>query len=202
MLLKVAIIGAGFCGLAVAWELLNLTAFNIEVTLFDAEGIGGGASGIAAGLLHPFAGAHAKLNWKGFEGMAAAEELLAVASGTLGRSVFAKNRGILRLALTDEQEADYKLCAERYQSQVEWLDTQACKQLIPECAKRPGLMIKPGLTVYCPLYLTGLWQACAKKGVHFIRQKIDKNEQVKGYDLTILAAGAAAWILSRKKSSH
>ena len=66
--MKVAVIGAGFCGLAVVWNLLNqLFQPNLEVTLFDKTAIGSGASGVAAGLLHPYAGAHAKLNWRGKE---------------------------------------------------------------------------------------------------------------------------------------
>lgn len=51
--MNIAIIGAGFSGLALAYFLLQSSA---HVTLFDAVGIGGGASGIATGLLHPYPG--------------------------------------------------------------------------------------------------------------------------------------------------
>ncbi|HRD55095.1 MAG TPA: FAD-dependent oxidoreductase, partial [Parachlamydiaceae bacterium] len=50
--MKIAIIGAGFAGLATAWHLLqHQDKIPLEVTIFDSSGFGGGASGIAAGLL-------------------------------------------------------------------------------------------------------------------------------------------------------
>src|ERR1700722_10808140 len=106
-MMNIAIIGAGFSGLAVAWHLLHhpSASSRLKVHLFDSKEIGLGTSAIAAGLLHPFAGVHAKLNWRGHEGMDATQELLTIASQNLGRSVIANERGILRLALTDEQKS-------------------------------------------------------------------------------------------------
>lgn len=47
--------GGGFAGVAAAWHLLALTHPRaVDLDLFDAAGIAGGASGAAAGLLHPF----------------------------------------------------------------------------------------------------------------------------------------------------
>src|SRR5262245_29809957 len=108
--MKIAIVGGGFCGVAVAWYLLNhFPPFpNLRLHLFDSKGIGRGASGIAAGLLHPFAGAHAKLNWRAFEGIRATQDLLKVASFTLQQRVTANNKGILRLALNEEQQSDFR----------------------------------------------------------------------------------------------
>ena len=51
--MKVAIVGAGFSGLACAWHLLHMQTEPPQVTLFDRKGIGGGASEITAGLIHP-----------------------------------------------------------------------------------------------------------------------------------------------------
>ena len=159
--MKVAIIGAGFCGLASAWHMLQKQSYSQEVniTLFDAGGIGKGTSGIAAGLLHPFAGAHAKLNWRGLEGMDATKELLGIASAALGRSVNANNPGILRLGFTKQQQEEFQICAEKNPSETEWLDAASCQKLAPGCAEAPALWIKNGLTVYSGLYLQGLWEA-------------------------------------------
>ncbi len=47
--------GGGFAGVAAAWHLLALTHPRaVGLDLYDAAGIAGGASGAAAGLLHPF----------------------------------------------------------------------------------------------------------------------------------------------------
>lgn len=189
--MHVAIIGAGFCGLAVAWHLLtHASSANLTVHLFDAKGIGQGASGIAAGLLHPYAGAHAKLNWRGQEGFQATQDLLHVASQALGRPVTAKKPGILRLALNKEQENDFQRCAERYPQETEWLDALTCQALVPGCAPVAGLWIRQGLTIYSPLYLQGLWQACAQRGAQFAQRTITSLTDVKNFDLTIVTAGA------------
>jgi len=45
---RVAVIGAGMCGLAISYFLSEF-----DVSLFDAKGIGGGASGVCGGLVHP-----------------------------------------------------------------------------------------------------------------------------------------------------
>lgn len=190
--MHVAIIGTGFCGLAVAWHLLNHKPCfpNLTVRLFDSKGIGQGASGIAAGLLHPYAGAHAKLNWRGQEGFQATKDLLNVASQALGRIVTAKKPGILRLALNGEQQEDFQLCAERYSHDTQWLDVSACQSLAPGCAPAPGLWIKPGLTVYSSLYLQGLWQACTIQGAQFEQQMITSLQDLQDFDFTIVTTGA------------
>ena len=52
---RYAIIGGGFAGVATAWHLLAAGEGSIAgIDLFDAAGLGGGASGAAAGLLHPY----------------------------------------------------------------------------------------------------------------------------------------------------
>lgn len=189
--MKIAIVGAGFCGLAVAWHLLNHASYSqMKVELYDSKGIGQGTSRIAAGLLHPFAGAHAKLNSRGKEGFAATQELLALATQKMGRSVTASEKGILRLALTEEQKSDFQICAKKNPGDTEWLDPDLCQKLVPGCIYAPGLWIKCGLTVYSSLYLNGLWQACSEKGAVFKHRKIHNLKELANYDLTIVAAGA------------
>ena len=50
----------------------------MEVHLFDEKGIAGGASGVAAGLLHPYT-PRGKIIWRGVEGVAATLALVAAA---------------------------------------------------------------------------------------------------------------------------
>ena len=195
--MDVAIIGAGFCGLAVAWHLLNhIPVFpNLNVYLFDSKKLGQGTSGIAAGLLHPFAGAHAKLNWRGKEGMQATKNLLNIASLTLGYSVTAPHPGILRLALTNEQKNDFLICAQHYPQDTQWLDISACQSLATGCVQAPGLWIKEGLSIYSSLYLKGLWKACQQQEAQLTLRSIHSLKELQDFDLTIVTAGAESFQL-------
>lgn len=186
--MEVAIIGAGFCGLAATWHILQHS--GLKVTLIDSKGIGKGASGISAGLLHPFSGAHAKLNWRGLEGMEATKELLAVSEKALGRSVTAKSKGILRLPLSTSQESDFRQCAERYPSMTQWLNSAACQELAHGSVKVPGLWIEQGLTIYSSHYLHGLWEACASQGATFQLKWIVNLEELSEFDAVIFTTGA------------
>lgn len=186
--MKIAILGAGFSGLATAWHLMQ--RFPCEITIFDPSGIGGGASGLAAGLMHPYSGAHAKLNWMGLEGMQATKELLAVAAQTLGCPV-AEELGVLRVALTQAQEKDFALCASKYKD-AEWISMEACQKLIPGITGSSGIKINSGMSVNSSLYLQGLWAACEKRGAILIKERISKLQEVQHYDVIVVAMGAAS----------
>jgi glycine/D-amino acid oxidase-like deaminating enzyme len=197
--MRIAVIGAGFTGLAITWHLLN-TFLGCEVQLIDYRVIGGGTSGMAAGLLHPFIGAHAKLNHQGHEGMAATRELLTVASQAIDRSVIASQTGLPRLALSLDQQINFKKNAVLYATENRWLTAQECQLLIPSCADAPGLWISSALTVYAQNYLEGLWRACQQLGAQFEQRKIQNLKELDDFDLVILTTGAEVGCL--KELSH
>lgn len=180
--MNIAIIGAGFSGIAIAWHLMHRD--GNRVTLFDAKGIGAGASGIAAGLLHPYAGLHCKLNWKGREGVQATKKLLDAA----GESVYATT-GLMRIALNETAEKDYASCAERYPEEVVWLEPQETQTLIPQAVRRPAIFIKPAITVHSDRYLQALW---AKIEGQFIQAEISSLGELHNFDRIIVANGAMA----------
>jgi glycine/D-amino acid oxidase-like deaminating enzyme len=159
---KIAVVGAGFCGLAAAWYLIQNPKNHVSV--FDREGIGAGASGIATGLLHPYPGEAGKKSFQAEEALAETLYLLDVAKQALSLSAIV-DCGILRLLplhknypdITHENDAYY---------------------------------ISSGLTIDCPLYLKGLWQACAAKGATFRLQEIRSLSQLQAFDTIILALGA------------
>lgn len=191
-MMKIAIIGGGFCGLALSWHLYEISSKlkkSIQLTLFDSHGIGSGASGIAAGLLHPFGGAHSKLNRMGREGMEATIELLAVASKSLGRPV-ATDKNILRLALTDEQKLDFANCAARFPDEVEWLNEEQCHQLYPHLSQAPGIWIRGAQAIDSKLYLQGLWQACQEREATFQKKTIHSLNDLSDFDEVVITTGA------------
>lgn len=165
---KVAIIGAGFAGLALTYHLLKTK--KCTVTLFDKKGVGGGASGVALGLVHPYPGEQCRRSKMADEGIAATRQLLDVAAKRLGREV-ANFEGVIRVAF--DEEAIENLC--KYDD-VERLDDKR-------------FFIKSGITVFTSLYLEGLWLACKDLGAQLVIEKIEKLE---GFDLVIIAAGAGS----------
>jgi glycine/D-amino acid oxidase-like deaminating enzyme len=186
----VAIIGAGFCGLAVAWHLLNARP-NLTVKIFDPKPLGSGASGIAAGLLHPFVGAKANLNWRGKEGVEATLKLLAIAEEALGAPVYSPNKGVLRLAITQEQVDNFSKCALKNPEETTWLSDEECLGLIPSLTPAPGLLIKNGLSVYTKFYLEGLWKACQMLGANWIPRPIASLYEAENEgDVVIFTTGA------------
>jgi glycine/D-amino acid oxidase-like deaminating enzyme len=158
---KIAIIGAGFVGLAAAFYLAD----RFQVTLFDHKGIGGGASGISSGLLHPYPGEKGRRSWHADEAMAATRELLKVAESELGRLV-ADYGGIVREGECQGKEEDV--------------------ELLPD----GRFLIRSGITVFPRLYLEGLWKACEKKGVELMVKKVGALQELDGYDYKVIAAGA------------
>lgn len=185
--MRIAILGAGFCGMAVAWHLSQHP--NREIVIFDPKGISQGTSGIAAGLLHPYVGAHAKLNWRGLEGMQATNRLLDVAEKALGAPVCSRN-GMMRLAVTPQQVADFALCAEKYPN-VCWRSMEECQVSLPMCKPYPGIFIEAAITVDCPNYLKGLWLDCAKRGVSLVQTAVPSLKALDDYDSIVVAMGAA-----------
>jgi glycine/D-amino acid oxidase-like deaminating enzyme len=185
--MNIAIIGSGLSGLATAWFLLNKNS-STKVTLFDASGIGGGASGMAAGLMHPFSGAAAKLNRFGLEGYLASSQLLDIASQTLGTPV-ARYEGLLRLAITPLQQVQYRYAADHYPDLI-WNEADESLLRIPQINAFPGLFIKKCATVDCPLYLKGLWHACELKGAALQKAKIGHLDELRDFDQVVVAAGA------------
>ena len=164
--MKIGIVGAGFAGLAAAVWAVRL---GCEVTVFDAVGVGGGASGIASGLLHPYPGKDLKKSKKADEAMEASLELVGLAEKVLDCGV--AKRGLVRRAIDEKQRELFQKRAEEHED-LEW-DGE--------------LKILSGWTIDVDLYLKGLWQFCEGKGARLVKKKV--GDVPKGYDAVILAAG-------------
>ncbi|MCP5508140.1 MAG: FAD-dependent oxidoreductase [Chlamydiales bacterium] len=181
---KIAIIGAGFAGLASAYYASS----NADVTVIESEAVGAGASGVSAGLLHCYVGKHAKLNWRGREAVAASKELITVVEEATGRTVSQKN-GFLRIAIDEVYEADFQKSAEIHKD-VEWLTAADCRDRVPGLVDAPGIFVTSGWTVDAAAYMSALWELCESRGVRFRKEEIDTLAQLSSYDHVVVAAGA------------
>jgi glycine/D-amino acid oxidase-like deaminating enzyme len=173
--LRVAIIGAGFSGLSVAWHLLAQT--DCEVVIFDPKGIGGGASGIATGLLHPYVGEQGRRSMLASEGLLAAQELIETAEKKLNAQVIIQ-RGIIRYVQNEEQKQMFLSHSQEFGDVRPYGEN--------------SFWIESGMTIDCPLYLQGLWQMIAEKGAQLISKEISDLKELADFDHVIIAAGAGA----------
>ena len=79
--IKVGIVGQGCAGMATAFHLLKKTRVPMTLDLVDAHP-GAGATGVAAGLLHPLAPSGKPL-WQGMTSFAKATALVRESSRTV-----------------------------------------------------------------------------------------------------------------------
>jgi glycine/D-amino acid oxidase-like deaminating enzyme len=170
--MRIAILGAGFAGLSVAWQLLKIAC--CEVVLYDPKGIGGGASGIAAGLMHPYVGEEGKISILAIEGMRASSQLIAVAEDALKEKV-ANRDGIFRHTLNEEQTQTFISHCKKFKD---------VKEISERC-----FWIENGMTVDCPRYLEGLWRAIRAKGAILIKHGVSSLPSLIGFEHIIVAAG-------------
>lgn len=177
--MKIAIVGAGYAGLSLAWYLSATS--GLEIVLFDGAGLGGGASGASTGLLHPYPAKQIKRSERADEGMQAASLLIQVAEEALGKRV-ALRTGILRLALSQTLQ-------ENYPDAEVWAPNQV-QGLHPALPEVPGLWIPQGMTVFSKLYLEGLWRACQAKQVRWMQRDIRELSELKQFDRIVLTSGA------------
>lgn len=163
--LKVAVVGAGLAGLGAAFHLAQGGA---KVTVFDAQGIGSGASGVCSGLLHPYPGLSARRSQFASEALAASHALIELAEKQAGRELCLRG-GILRKAVNPEQ-----------------LDRLTSYEDVTPLGEELFL-IESGMTVYCKEYLEALGSLLQDSGVLLVQQQVEGP--LEGFDRTLLACG-------------
>ena len=185
--MNIAIIGAGLSGLSVAWMLLEKNP-SIKVTIFDKTGIGGGSSGVASGLLHPYSGATSRLNPFGLEGFRQSIDLLEIASEATESKVY-KIQDLLRLATTKFQYKHYKQASIDYADDLRWLEEEDVNSLVKNIARFPGLYTPKNIIVNMKLYLNGLFLRLKSVGTKLLIDEITHLDDLKSFDKIIVAAG-------------
>lgn len=170
--MRVAVIGAGFAGLATAYFLTEFE--NIDVCVFDRKHVGAGASGVACGLLHPYPGYMARRSHLAKEAMEVSKYLLNIAKNHTSKTVYTQ-KGIYRLSLNADQH-------ERLLSHEETFRDIELKE-------GNKFLIKSGITVLSKHYLEGLTIAIKAKGGAFFFEEIKSLNQLEEFDHIVIAAG-------------
>ena len=188
MAMKVGIVGQGCAGMSVAYHLLrNANARNaplrLELDVIDAHPLGYGATGVAAGLLHPLAPSGKPL-WQGMASYEKAAALVRDAGDGFWRST-----GLYRPASTDKQRR-------QFERNIGWEPRDAL--LGARCTEPDGgFYIPQGMVVDTKRYLEALWDRCSGLAeehgstISARRARIESLDDLQAYDATVIAAGAA-----------
>ncbi|KAI5659059.1 hypothetical protein M9H77_27852 [Catharanthus roseus] len=218
--LRCAILGAGFAGLSVAWHLLQNSCkeLQLSIDLYDEIGIGGGASGVAGGLLHPYS-PKVKLLWRGAECWRETLKLLQVAedteyckfSGAEEEEVFqnsiVRRRGILRPATSSKNLQMMTDNAQNYlvSCEIKSLNKDAAGDLVPglRAPLNMAFYMPEAISVHSQGYLEALYLACknvvtdmsargfARREFNFHKRVIDNLLEFAGeYNAVIVCLGA------------
>ena len=204
---RVAIVGGGLAGLSTAINLIDGGSEQLQsIHVYDAFEVGcGGASAVAAGLLHPFTPKGSEI-WSGTAGFAATTALVSRCEEFIGRRV-SSGDGLLRLALTDEQADLLRAVpnhAEHAPLEQRWLSRDdASRSAGAEVGSGAlGASLAPAaLSIDTPNYLRALWALIEAEGA---KANIDVGWCTKSvaslaalqksdddsYDAIIVASGA------------
>ncbi|KAL3629631.1 hypothetical protein CASFOL_026853 [Castilleja foliolosa] len=222
--IRYAVLGAGFAGLSVTWNLLQHgpKESHICIDIYDGVGIGGGASGVAGGLLHPYS-PKVKLLWQGAEFWKESLHLLNIAERALvrekksetpenGESHIIRRRGILRPAVNSK---NMNIMTENAQNclancRIELIHENAARMLVPTLSLPLDLAfyMPQALNVNAQAYLQGLYLACedvanemstlglGHRELNFRHKSVQSLLELEGdYDAVIICFGARAAFL-------
>ena len=170
--MRVAVLGGGLAGLGTAVPLLDGGADEVHV--YDEEvGPGlGGASAVAAGLLHPFTPKGREI-WMGQEGFAATSALLQRCEAVSSERV-SEASGLLRLALDHDLASELErasraggaaAAAPSAALEQRWLSASDASAIAGATvgARVEGVAHAPSaLRVDTPAYLRALWALCGR----------------------------------------
>jgi glycine/D-amino acid oxidase-like deaminating enzyme len=168
--MRIAIIGAGFAGLSVARHLIP----RHSITLFDSKGAGAGASGIAAGLMHPYVGELGRRSLHATEALECSLGLIREVERELGMQLAMP--GLVRHVWNEKQRTLFASHAKE-QGDVFFLD-------------EGRVWIDAGWTVDCPRYLAGLEKLLRREGMECVYAQVEGLSALDGFDQIIVCAGA------------
>eukprot|EP00210_Caulerpa_lentillifera_P003704 g3537.t1 len=189
---RYAVIGAGFAGLALR---CSRSKQKTHVTLIDFIGVGGGASSVAAGLLHPY-NPRGKARQEAFSEV---REMLVVAEDVANRTnlrPLCSPGGLLFEARSDQQLRSFrsvqdsagiiKINQSRAMDYLPGLGTQR----IQATDEFYGLFIPQGLVINPIDYMKSLWIAC--QASNECVTSLDEFRNNRGpFDAIVITAGAA-----------
>ncbi|XP_074365918.1 uncharacterized protein LOC141706926 isoform X2 [Apium graveolens] len=222
--LRYAVLGAGFAGLSVTWHLLQHCPkeSHVCIDIYDDVGIGGGASGVSGGLLHPYS-PKVKPLWRSMECWKESLKLLSIAEAAVGYNKLndasqdsddfvVRRRGIIRPAVSlknlDLMKENAQHCIAS--CRVESIDKESSERLVPNLCVPFNLAfyMPEAINVHPQRYLEALYSACQnlvkemsvlglhKKELNLYNKAVNNLLELSGeYDSVVICLGARAAFL-------
>lgn len=201
---RIAIVGGGLAGLGTAAHLVSEAQQPLRALhVYDAHLPGeGGASAVAAGLLHPFTRGGRQIH-QGVPGYEAAVELVRRVEHLSGAC--SRASGLLRLALSEEQSEELQTAvsggavAAASSLHQRWLTHDEVSARAGAAVGGTGAAYAPAaLSLDVPKYLRGLWALC-EAGSGEAQWRLGEVHSLapllRDYDAVVVALGARATTL-------
>ena len=198
---SVKIIGGGLAGLATAYHLANSgECSKIVVTDTCSSPGDGGASAVAAGLIHPFTPS-GKIIYRGLEGLKESLELINLAQKHSNAPLVSKGANIMRPCYTEKAYDDWRKAAEVHS---EWLSEIAIDEFFQTISSeddsslkqspRGVFLIENAYLIDTPRYLRCLWKAMQAKFTEIdllweSENVKDVREHLNSCDVVVVASG-------------
>lgn len=179
--MKFAVVGTGLIGLAVA-RMLQKTYPGSELTLIDEDPLKGGASHIAAGMVHTLVGHEGKRHPEGQEAFMQARALIREVEDFKKERLFFQ--GLLR-APRDSRFIESLKASDP----SAWLSKKQVYIRSKGCVNTEGLWIENGGQLFVEKYLKGMLDLLLSNGAIIKQKKIEDLSQLSEYDFSTLALG-------------
>lgn len=179
--MKFAVVGTGLVGLATARHIQK-TFPEVELTLIDENPLKGGASHIAAGMVHTLMGHEGKKHPKGATALTSALALIREVEDFSKETLF--HKGLLRTPRDSRFLEPLKASDPKH-----WLEAEEVFLKSEGSVTAEGLWIDEGGQLFVEKYLKGLIDLILSKGGRLKTEKIESLEQLKEYDISVLALG-------------
>jgi glycine oxidase len=207
---EVAIVGAGVIGCACAHEL---AAAGARVSVFDARGLGGGASQASAGVLAPYIEGHESgvLRELGRRSLDLYDAFVERTVSASAMSIQYARNGTLEIALEEDDADKFRATADRLTTHgvdARWMDSAELLELEPLAATgaKGGLLIPRHGFVGVPDLTDALAAAAMQHGARFAletriisiapapndRVVVETENGPSTFDRAVLAAGSWA----------
>lgn len=175
--MKIAVVGAGFAGLAQAITLKEKHP-SFDVHLFDPKESSLRTSALGQ-LLYPFVGMHSKLNFRGVEGFKKTQEFLKKAEAFASSPLF-QTKLLLKLAHSEKQLLSFKVASQTYPEIKLQENTPFHK---------PGILIESALQVDPLNYLKALENWAKSLNVVYSKSQFTEENEID-FDQIIYCTGA------------